>query len=166
MISHPFGSILFAAFLTGCSKSNTTTTDSVTNSIASEEIVIHPDTFESSIGGFLGASYRVELQSDGLLFYQHNPKTFTSAPGTKSKRIKVTGDQWRDFRKALNEANVWTWKKDDTNPNVSDGTQWNLGIKYTDASVISNGSNAFPPNRDFERFRTAVVKLLGGHEFQ
>jgi hypothetical protein len=166
MIRRYFSLVLLAGCLAGCSTTKNATTEPVVGNSPNEQMAVRPESFEASIGGFLGASYRIELQSDGTLQYQHNPQTFTSSPGTKSRRIKVTDDQWRDFRKSLDEANVWAWKKDYADPNVHDGTQWNLRIKYDGVSVFSHGSNAFPPKRDFERFRTAVVKLLDGLEFQ
>jgi len=166
MMSRYIGLILIAVCIAGCSSTEVTGSDPVVSDSSRDEIVIHPNSFDASIGGFLGASYRVELQPDGTLRYQHNPQTFTSSPGIKTRRIEVTDEQWREFRKALDDVNVWAWKKDYTDPNVLDGTQWNLRIRYGDASVFSHGSNAFPPKRDFERFRTAVVKLLGGQAFQ
>ncbi|MFK5921467.1 MAG: hypothetical protein QM496_04765 [Verrucomicrobiota bacterium] len=128
--------------------------------------VIHPDSFEASIGGFLGESYRVELQSEGTLVYLHNSQTFTSGPGTEKSQIKVTGEQWREFRKALDAASVWNWKEEYTDHGVHDGTQWHLRIKYSDASIYSHGSNNSPSKRQYERYLKAVVTLLGGRKFQ
>jgi hypothetical protein len=65
----------------------------------------------------------------------------------------------------MDEVNVWAWRKDYIDPRVMDGTQWNLKLEYPDASVVSRGSNAFPEQQDFERFRAAVVMLIGGREF-
>jgi hypothetical protein len=154
---------LLSGCLSGCvagSRGN------VTNRSNDVSHAIHPEYFTASIGGLLGASYRVELQADGTLLYLHNPRTFTSLPGTKRTRIKVTEEQWHEFRQNLDTARVWTWRKDYTDPNVLDGTQWHLRIKYEDVSASSHGSNAFPRKQDFERFRTALVKLLNGRDFR
>ena len=129
-------------------------------------LAIHPTHFEVSLGGFTGPSYRVELQEDGSLLYLHHPHTFTSARGTKKRRITVTDAQWHQFRGALEEVDVWNWKEEYTDPRILDGTQWLLRIQYADAAVYSRGSNSFPPNGGFERLRGAVEDLLGGRDFR
>jgi hypothetical protein len=78
--------------------------------------------------------------------------------------ITVSEDQWREFRKALDRANVWKWKKY-YDSDILDGTQWNLRIKYLDAFLHSGGSNNFPLKQEFEQFRAAVTVLLGGQDF-
>ena len=134
--------------------------------VSKEGLAIHPKHFEISLGGFTGPSYRVELQDDGSLLYLHHPESFTSAPGTKKRRIKVTDAQWRQFRGALEEVDVWNWDENYTDPRILDGTQWLLRIVYDDASVYSHGSNSFPPGGGFKRLRSAVVELIGGREFK
>ena len=166
MVERIVTAVVVAAFVSGCSTKGIRATDSVAHGAVSGDNVIRPRLFEVSIGGFFGASYRVELQSDGTLLYRHNPRTLISEPGTRTRRVRVGDDQWREFRRAMDEVNVWAWRKDYIDPRVVDGTQWNLKLEYADASVVSRGSNVFPEQQDFERFRAAVVMLIGGREFE
>jgi hypothetical protein len=158
--------VVVAAFVSGCSTKGIRAAGSVADDAASAGKGMCPRVFEVSIGGFFGASYRVELQPDGTLLYRHNPKTLISEPGTRTRRVRVGDDQWREFRRLMDEVDVWVWRKDYIDPRVVDGTQWSLRLEYADASVFSRGSNAFPEQQDFERFRVAVVMLLGGREFR
>lgn len=166
MVGRMVTAVVVAAFVSGCSTKGIRAASSVADDAASAGKGMRPSVFEVSIGGFFGASYRVELQSDGTLLYRHNPKTLISDPGTRTRRIRVGDDQWREFRRVMDEVNVWVWRKEYIDPRVVDGTQWNLRLEYADASVFSRGSNAFPEQQDFERFRAAVVMLLGGREFR
>lgn len=157
---------MIAGSIVGCASNARNDLDPPGHEQGGQAKEYHPQSFEASIGGFLGASYRVALQEDGALLYLHNPHTFTSSPGTEKVRIEVTEEQWRKFRNSLDAARVWGWKKDYSDPGVQDGTQWNLKIGYTDASVTSHGNNAFPPKESYERFCRAVATLLGGRPFR
>jgi hypothetical protein len=85
--------------------------------------------------------------------------------GRERNDITVSEDQWREFRKALDSANVWSWKKY-YDSDILDGTQWELVIKYEDVPVRSAGSNNYPPEEEFKQFEAAVSQLLGGKDFQ
>jgi len=139
---------------------------SVVTAVTEMGLETRPTHLEVSLGGFTGPSYRIELQDDGSILYLHNPTSFTSGPRTKKRRIQVTEAQWRQFRGALEEAEVWDWKEEYIDPGILDGTQWLVRIKYDDASVFSRGSNSSPPGGRFKRLRGAVVELIGGLEFK
>ncbi len=124
---------------------------------------ILPEQFKASIGGFFGPSYEVELQSDGTLLYTDDPYDFPM-PAREREGITVSEDQWREFRKALDSANVWSWKNY-YDSYVLDGTQWELVIRYGDAFVSSGGSNNYPPEEEFKQFEDAVRRLLGKKDF-
>jgi len=164
LLPAPLAISLVTALTVGCVVAGSRAKDTMTQNRGTEPIV--PQSFEASIGGFFGPSYGVELFGDGDLLYLHNQETFTTAPGTVETTIPVTAEQWRVFRKALDDAHVWDWGEEYTDPDVDDGTQWRMRVEYADISVDSYGSNAYPPERDFERFRCAVVELLGGRDFQ
>lgn len=138
----------------------------VVTGVAQRGLAIRPTHLEVSLGGFTGPSYRVELLEDGRLMYLHNPETFTSAPGTKKRLIRVDDAQWRQFRGALEEVGIWDWEEEYLDSEILDGTQWLVRIRYEDAAVFSRGSNSYPPGRGFKRLRGAVQDLLGGREFK
>jgi hypothetical protein len=125
---------------------------------------IHPEKFEASIGGFFGPSYEVELQPDGTLLYMNSPHRIPE-PRREREGIIVSEEQWREFREALDSANVWSWKEY-YDSDILDGTQWELTIRYGDAYVSSGGSNNYPPEEEFKQFEDAVRQLIGGKEFQ
>ncbi len=132
-----------------------------------------PQRFRSSIGGFLGATYNVEFR-DGLLYY-------LAAEGLKKNQpVKITPSvqQWREFRRALDDLNIWQWRTNYPNSRgVRDGTQWSVEIEYSDRFLKTQGDNNFPGRggkpsgspsytKAFSGYTTAVRKLLGGKEFQ
>ncbi|MFO7800170.1 MAG: hypothetical protein R6V22_10360 [Rhodohalobacter sp.] len=127
---------------------------------------IYPEKFEVSIGGFFGPSFEVHLQKDGTLLYMDSPDRIPEPRRYyKKEGITVSEDQWREFRKALDNANVWSWKEY-YDSDILDGTQWELTIKYRDAFVSSGGSNNYPPEEEFKQFEVAVRQLIGGKDFQ
>jgi len=124
---------------------------------------IIPEKFEASIGGYDGPSYEVKLQSDRTVLYQHSSSGIRPmAIKPKENGIEVSEEQWREFREALDRANVWTWEKY-YDSFIVDGTQWEVTIEYKDAAVHSEGSNNYPP--EFEQYQAAVSALIGGKDF-
>lgn len=126
-----------------------------------------PSKFSLGLGGFLGASYRVELlPEESAIMYLYNPHTFTNSPGTKKTKIKIPAERWDEFRKALDIAKVWEWKKEYVKRGIADGTVWDIQIVWGKNSIKSHGDNAFPPDEQWNSFRQAVVKLLDGKKFE
>lgn len=125
-----------------------------------------PKKFSAAIGGFLGASFRVEMTAPDTLVYTHNPRTLTGAPNTKQTTVKVTDAQWKAFRAHLDAAKVWTWKGDYVNNGIVDGTLWNFTADFGDKKIESRGRNAYPEKTQFDAMLAAVRELLGGKEFQ
>jgi hypothetical protein len=129
-----------------------------------------PYEFKATLGGFDGPSYKVELRN-GALYY-------SVGHISKGNPIKITPSpkDWKEFREALDNLNIWQWQINYPNLEVLDGTQWSLRIKYQDQSLETGGSNSYPkkggePSNDteyteeFSKYTEAVRKLLGGKEF-
>lgn len=131
-----------------------------------------PARFKVGIGGFFGPSYAVELSEKGALVYSRNAKTFVAAEGTVRETVEVSPEAWRTFCRELDEIDVWAWKPRYENPNVMDGTQWQVDIAACGKSIASTGYNDYPggtlpPDGDrFPRFLRAMSELLGGREFR
>ena len=126
-----------------------------------------PTKMSLGIGGFLGASYRVELlEGTSTVQYLYNPQTFTNLKGTKEEKIEIPLERWTAFRKSLDAAGVWGWKTQYVHKGVADGTVWDLTIEWGDHKIKSKGDNAFPRQKDFVVFKTAVSELLGGRKFE
>jgi hypothetical protein len=132
-----------------------------------------PKHFSAYIGGFMGASYRLDLK-DGILTYStfgrgnSNPKHTTVTPTT---------EQWSEFRQALDGLKVWQWRADYPSTGTLDGTQWLLDVAYADHAIKTGGSNSYPDSsgkpsgkpeytKDFSRYLEAVKKLIGGKSFE
>ena len=124
-----------------------------------------PEQFAADIGRQgRGPVYSVQLQGTTLQY----------AKDKTVRKITPTKEQWRAFRRALDEANVWGWRPE-YRANVTDGTAWSLRIKYSDHALNVKGHNAYPdhagnPNeiletRSFTRYLLAVQQLLGNRPF-
>jgi hypothetical protein len=131
-----------------------------------------PTRFTARIGGFLGASYSVELR-DGAVLYTSSER---GKRNQKQETLTPTVAQWREFRQTLDDLKVWQWRADYPNHGVSDGTQWSLDIAYADRSLTAHGDNNYPdatgkPNgrpestEAFNRYLAAIKKLNGGKSF-
>jgi hypothetical protein len=131
-----------------------------------------PTRFTARIGGFLGASYSVELH-DGVLLYTSSER---GQRNQKKEKVTPTAAEWRDFRQTLDDLKVWQWRGDYPSQGVVDGTQWMLDIAYADRSLTAHGSNNYPgtagaPNgrpdttEAFNRYLAAIRKLIGGKSF-
>lgn len=138
---------------------------------ASETSAI-PTRFVARIGGFLGSSYSVELK-DGTLNYTASDRGQTNV---RHATITPTDAAWRDFRKTLDELNVWQWRSDYPRGGVVDGTQWLFEIAYSDRTLKSRGDNNYPDaagkptgkpefTPTFNRYLEAIKKLIGGKDF-
>lgn len=133
---------------------------------------VKPREFSAYIGGSLESAYRVELK-DGVI-------TYTMLLGnrvTSQTRITPTDEQWRSFRKTLDELKVWGWQKEYAGYGVLDGTGWSLHLLYSDHLLDSKGDNNYPdahgkpnkepkPTKTFQLFCAAIQQLLGGKEFR
>lgn len=119
-----------------------------------------PRKFRAEIGGFLGASYAVELKGSEIQYSVLEPGSRDATVST----IRATEREWCEFRRALHEVGVWGWREEYLNPNVLDGTHWDLDIAYEDNALRARGVNDFPTN--FMGYELAVEKLLGGKRFR
>jgi hypothetical protein len=132
-----------------------------------------PTRFTARIGGFLSASYSVELRDAALLYTssergQRNQKHATLTP---------TAAEWRAFRQTLDDLKVWQWRADYPRQGTVDGTQWSLDIAYSDHSLTARGDNNYPDaagkpsgrpdsTEAFNRYLAAIKKLIGGKSFE
>ena len=126
-----------------------------------------PAKLSLGIGGFLGASYRVELvEGTATVRYLYNPQTFTASKGTEEEKIEIPLQRWIAFRKGLDAASVWNWKKEYGKKDVADGTVWDVTIEWDDKKISSRGDNAYPKAKQFAAYKSAVRALLGGKNFE
>ena len=118
-----------------------------------------PISLSGGIANTFLRTYRIEMRDGALLYYNGE----WGDQNVQPERIKPTREQWKAFRKALDQSRVWQWRKS-YDAAVLDGTAWELKIHYSDRQLDSGGFNGFPPS--FERVAAAVERLLGGEPFR
>lgn len=133
-----------------------------------------PDEFHASIGGYMGPSYRVELE-DGVLIYT---KMGRGSEEQQVVELQPTDEDWSEFLETLDDIDVWSWKKRYENPGVCDGTSWSFRIAVDDRKLETSGNNAYPglshteafernepSHAPFDAFTEALQTLVGGRKF-
>jgi len=93
-----------------------------------------------NIGGFEAEGFDLRL-SRGRIHYR---RTVGPCPGPSPQVIRSTEEQWRQFWLEVDRIGVWAWLPEYVNPNVLDGTQWSLELRYGERKVKSEGSNLYP----------------------
>ena len=126
-----------------------------------------PKKFAASIEHASHGRYSIELDGSALLY---------RASWSQTIRISPTLGQWREFRRTINDIDLWRWRSR-YDRSVSDGEQWSLYIEYSDRSKSTQGYASYPEEaarsggclrttvKPFTRFRYAVQKLLGDRPF-
>ncbi len=139
--------------------------------LAADDSLLLPQHFTASIGGFLGASYRVELH-DGKLIYSARERGEREA---KTTTISPSAQQWQTFYNKLNQLKVRQWQAEYIRPDTYDGTQWSLEIAYSDGAFKARGSNLYPDENAhaseeqtdaFNQYLMAISQLINGRTFQ
>ncbi|MEJ2407620.1 MAG: hypothetical protein P8171_25840 [Candidatus Thiodiazotropha sp.] len=129
-----------------------------------------PTLFVFEIGGFTRPGYRIEWR-DGALFYSKGPSTYSGTTTQKS----LSREDWLRFWSKLQADGIslWNWKSRYENPEVMDGTQWELILVQDQYTKRIYGSNAFPDfnepdwtrSREFCGLILAIGSLVGNKDF-
>lgn len=107
-----------------------------------------PQSFEASIGGYMGSAFWIKLV-DGILEYRQAEYGYEYG---HPEYLELSARKWANFRKKLDALGVWDWKPTDDskmqppyeNPGVMDGTGWSLKIDWGDRRLQSGGDNNYP----------------------
>ncbi len=116
------------------------------------------------IGGFGGSDF--ELEWDGARLRRRSSEAPRGwPPESQSWEDLPTPEQtqWIELTQALEEVGAWTWPAYSNDPDVMDGTQWSLKIRWGSRRRSVGGSNAFPPG--FDRIEH-LLKLLTGERIE
>lgn len=127
-----------------------------------------PKHFIARLGYSTGRQCYVELQ-DGILNYEFS---YRGLSYRNPETITPTEAQWREFRKALDDLNVWQWRPAYEKEEMSRGCYWSVDIAYSDRALKVRGRDSYPdavgkPEGDpeyteaFNRFLKAINKLVG-----
>jgi len=134
-----------------------------------------PRKFEARIGGVLGFSFSASLTDKGVE-YTEFADGYTPLV---TKVINPTPNQWRALHRVMEETEFWRWNREYFNPDVLDGTSWEIECEWDNQTINTEGSNAFPSDPDgriptyseneskrFDSLLRAISQLLGGEPFE
>jgi len=120
------------------------------------------------ISGYMGISECVHLdvQKYGKIL-RYSPQVFLNEVDRKLGNSKVSlfpvEEKWNDFNGDLLSCYFMDWKRSYFNPDVLDGTQWELTVTFDNGiTVVRDGSNDYPPHwkKLIQTFRKYGVPLL------
>jgi hypothetical protein len=124
-----------------------------------------PTKLDVYVGSSVFGAWHVELHGHSLTCIEQSGRE-----AQNSLPVTPTKEQWRAFRRALDDLPIWKWKSDYPSSGVIDGTQWRLEIAYSDRTVKAKGNNNYPDKQgkpssprwtaSFQSFVAAVKKLL------
>ena len=108
----------------------------------------HISSITVTYGGFFGGSERRTLTRDGAKIAVERMSCRQKEP----KDPPYEGLNWKDLMEELSYIHMGEWKSKYDNPDVLDGTQWSVDIKYDNGTPSKHfwGSNKYPYN--FDRF--------------
>ncbi len=134
-----------------------------------------PRKFEARIGGHLGWSFSASLTDQGVEYTEFAEEYVPMA----TKTLLPDEPQWQALRNAMDESELWSWRPEYINPNVKDGTSWEIECDWDEQTIRTAGSNAFPSDPDaqkatfsqdeskrFDSLMRAISQLLGGEPFE
>jgi len=134
-----------------------------------------PRKFEARIGGVLGFSFSISLTDKGI---EYTEFAEGYVPMT-TKRVVPAPEEWKKLHRVMDEVELWRWNREYFNPDVLDGTSWEIECEWDDQAIRTGGSNAFPSDPDsriptyseneskrFDSLLRAISQLVGGEPFE
>jgi hypothetical protein len=115
--------------------------------------------FYFTIGGFHQGYMTIELSEEGFKLHPRLIERNQFMPHSNAFTLAPTNEGIESFLKTLHRLNVLKWRKEYSNSEICDGTQWELVIKIDGRRRFISGSNAYPEG--FEELQEAIRKLLG-----
>ena len=77
----------------------------------------------------------------------------------KEKSFEISKIEWNEFIKEIINVNVLTWEKNYNDPNIMDGTQWEVNINFQNEKKIEiNGNNDYP--NEWDKFYKIIIKYF------
>lgn len=113
---------------------------------------------EFSIGGYFGRSNTtvIRFRDTDVVFEQSTFESSYYHKGHKIQNRHVIPNAKPIFLKALADLHLEKWEDDYVDPDILDGTQWELELTFKNGTARTwDGSNAYPPNF------TSLCELMG-----
>ena len=112
-------------------------------------------TIKTSVGGFFGGFYNVEIDLENLkITWSHSGITENE---TIHKSIRV--DTAKKFIEQLKIVDLMNWKAKYIEPGVCDGTHWSVEIINDRRIIRKHGDNKFPD--EWESFCKMISRITG-----
>lgn len=110
---------------------------------------------EFEIGGYFQGYKRLVVETkDNSYFATYYPSQFEDV---LEKRISLTSDQYKKFVHKIYMTYIKEWNEFYDNPDILDGTSWQITIMCGNYQREWSGNNAYPPL--WNRFITAINSL-------
>lgn len=118
-----------------------------------------PREFDVWIGGFLGPSYKVQLEGTEIIYevFERAYEPFAT------ERITPSPKDWSRFLAHLDGCGFWEWQQIYSNDHNNEGTTWYIHIAAGGRNACIRGLNMYPPG--FVEFLRAMRGLLNGRQF-
>jgi hypothetical protein len=111
--------------------------------------------------------WTIELEGQDVIYTKH----YRNKPEERFHN-KPRLEDWRTFRKTLDELQVWKWQLSNLKPGAIDGEQWSAAITYPDKALNITADNNYPDangaavgglrsTETFRAFVSAVWRLMG-----
>lgn len=112
--------------------------------------------FELEIGGFFAGYPRIEVSNeDGKCAAKYVASYNT---GEDDFEIGITVEEFQKYIHDILASDILKWNEEYVDPDVLDGTQWTVTIRYSDGQQVKRyGSNAYPPQ--WKKFMKAVNSI-------
>ncbi len=112
-------------------------------------------------GGFRGPSIEIMYKKNNFEISFMNQGHFVTHYIKQPSKIK-----WDKFFLFLDDIKIWEWKKEYIDPNILDGTQWEIKISNSYKKIKSYGSNKFPNKKKFNDLMNEIETLFNLKELK
>ena len=103
-----------------------------------------PEALEFSMGGYFGASTRVVLVGDTVVYTRSQPWESPVPSPIDSIRIVPSAESWQAFWSAMDRSGVNRWRGHYLAEQIADGLGWELTLRTGGRTIRSSGTNAYP----------------------
>ena len=112
-------------------------------------------------GGFRGPSIQIEYKKNNFEISFMNQGSIITHFIKSPSKIK-----WDNFFLFLDNIKIWEWKKEYVDPNILDGTQWEIEVSNSSKKIKSCGSNKFPNKKNFKGLMNEIETLFNLKELK
>ena len=109
-----------------------------------------PEALEFSMGGYFGASTKVVLVGDTVVYTISYPWAPAMPAVIDTVRAVPSAESWQAFWNAMDRSGVNRWRGPYVAERIADGLGWELTLRTGGRTIHSSGTNAYPDHRGRE----------------